>query len=56
MYKYNFKFTGSFWEFFFMNLALGLVSIGTFGVIAPYWIFWNIQFLINNVEVLKRKV
>ena len=44
-------FTGDFWEYFFKALLLLFASAITFGVLVPYWIYWNVRYFAANVEI-----
>lgn len=45
------KFTGEGLTFVLMNLGLGLLVGITFGLMLPYWIYWNVKYIVNNIEV-----
>lgn len=45
------KFTGSFGEYFIMSLGLFLLSIITFGLAFPYWIYWSYKFFFTRMQV-----
>jgi len=52
MLKYKLRFIGSGWVFFGMNVVLMLLVGATVGFAAPLWVFWNIKFITEGVEVL----
>ena len=44
-------FVGDFWEYFFKALLLLILSAITFGVLVPYWVYWNVQYFARNIEI-----
>lgn len=44
-------FTGSFLDFFFMTLILSLLAVITFGLAAPYLIYWQAKYMIEHTEI-----
>lgn len=49
----KYKFNGNGFTFTLMNLGLALLVGFTFGLLSPYWLFWNVKYIIENVEVQK---
>ena len=47
------KFTGSFGEYFIMSLGLMLLSIITFGLATPYWMYWSLKYFFTRLEVVE---
>lgn len=45
-------FTGSFGEYFFVSLGLMILCAFTFGLAFPYYLYWNIKYVVNNTEVV----
>lgn len=46
------KFTGSFGEYFIMSLGLMLLSIITFGLATPYWMYWSLKYFFTRLEIV----
>ncbi len=44
-------YTGSFGEYFIMSLGLMVLSIITFGIAIPYWIYWSLKYFFTKLEV-----
>lgn len=44
-------FTGGFWEYFGMNIALSLLSVFTLGIGFIYQIFWNMKYFVSHLEI-----
>jgi len=51
MKKTTLHFTGDWIHFLIMNLILVALSFITFGLLAPYLVFWNVKYIINNIEL-----
>ena len=47
------KFTGSFGEYFIMSLGLMLLSIITFGLATPYWMYWSLKYFFTRLEIVE---
>lgn len=45
------KFTGSFGEYFIMSLGLMLLSVITFGLAFPYWMYWSYKYFFTRMRV-----
>ena len=45
------KFTGEGIAFVLINLGLALLSMITLGIAVPYWFYWNVKYIVNNIEV-----
>ena len=44
-------FTGNFWDYFFKTLGLLLLIVITFGLLAPYFAWWQAKYFVNHLEV-----
>ncbi len=44
-------FKGSFGEFFCMSLGLIVLTICTFGILLPYFIYWQSKFFFEHLEL-----
>jgi uncharacterized membrane protein YjgN (DUF898 family) len=44
-------FTGSFVEYFLMNLGLTVLSMFTFGLAFFYQAYWNMKYFASNLEI-----
>ena len=44
-------FTGSFGDYFFTSLGLLVVSILTFGILIPYWVYWQYKYFFDHLEI-----
>ena len=51
MIKGKIIFTGNFWEYFLMSLALMILSAITFGLFLPYWVYWSAKYFVSKLEV-----
>jgi uncharacterized membrane protein YjgN (DUF898 family) len=51
MTKGRILFTGSFGEFFLMSLGLLVLSVITFGLLIPYFIYWQYKYFVSHLEV-----
>jgi uncharacterized membrane protein YjgN (DUF898 family) len=47
------KFTGGFGEYFIMSLGLMLLSIITFGLATPYWMYWSLKYFFTRLEIVE---
>ena len=47
------KFTGDGFEFSWKFLALSLVACLTFGLLAPYVLYWTIKYFIEHTDCSK---
>ena len=47
----NIQFNGGFWEFFFVNIGLLLLTVLTLGLAAPYLIYWSTKYFFTNLQV-----
>ena len=47
------RYTGSFGEYFIMSLGLMLLSIITFGLATPYWMYWSLKYFFTRLEVVE---
>ena len=46
----SYKCNASPWVFFGMSLAFSVGMFLTFGLIAPFYFFWAVKYLIENTE------
>ena len=44
-------FTGGFGEYFIMSLGLLLLSVITFGIALPYWVYWSYKYFFTRLEI-----
>ena len=44
MQKGKIVFVGNFWEYFGLSIALLILSIITFGIALPYWVYWSFKY------------
>ena len=51
MTKGKIIFTGNFWEYFGLSIALLLLSIITLGIALPYWVYWSFKYFFSNLEI-----
>jgi uncharacterized membrane protein YjgN (DUF898 family) len=49
-------FTGRFGDYFIKSLGLLFLSIITFGLAFPYWIYWSTEYFFNNLEYNGSKI
>jgi uncharacterized membrane protein YjgN (DUF898 family) len=49
-------FTGGFGEYFIMSLGLILLSLITFGIALPYWVYWSFKYFFTKLEIDGKKV
>ncbi|MCF6182703.1 hypothetical protein [Lutibacter sp.] len=47
------KFTGNFGEYFIISLGLMLLSIITFGLATPYWMYWSLKYFFTRLEIVE---
>ena len=45
------RFTGGFGEYFIMSLGLLLLSLITFGIALPYWVYWSFKYFFTKLEI-----
>lgn len=50
------KFSGSFGEYFIMSLGLLLLSVITFGLATPYWMYWSYKYFFTRMQIGNQKV
>ena len=48
------KYTGGFGEYFIMSLGLMLLSIITFGLATPYWMYWSLKYFFTRLEIVEQ--
>ncbi len=51
MIKGKIVFTGNFWEFFFISIGLLVLSVITFGLLIPYFVYWQFKYFFNHMEI-----
>ena len=44
-------FTGHFFDFFWKSIGLFLLCIVTLGILLPYFIYWQVKYFVNNLEI-----
>ena len=44
-------FTGNFWEYFLISLGLLVLSVITFGILLPYWMYWQYKYFFAHMEI-----
>lgn len=52
----NVDFQGNFWEYFFISLLLLILSVLTFGLLLPYYIYWNFKYFFTKLSIENREV
>ncbi len=51
MNKGKIIFVGNFWEYFGLSIALLLLSVITFGIALPYWVYWSFKYFFSKLEI-----
>ena len=51
MTKGKIVFTGSFWEYFIFAIGLMALTICTFGILFPYFVYWSFKYFFANMEI-----
>ncbi len=44
-------FTGEFWDYFIKSLGLIVLTVITFGLLAPYLVWWQAKYFVNHLEI-----
>ena len=44
-------FTGNFFQYFFISLGLWILSVITFGLLLPYWVYWSLKYFFTKMEI-----
>ena len=44
-------FMGGFWEYFLISLGLAVLTIATFGLLLPFFIYWHFHYFIKNMGI-----
>ena len=44
-------FTGNFWEYFLISLGLLVLSVITFRILLPYWMYWQYKYFFAHMEI-----
>jgi len=52
----KFHFTGSFGHFFIYALGLFILSVFSFGIVLPYFIYWINKYFFSNLELDGKKI
>lgn len=50
---YYVRFTGSFIDYFFSSLLLLFLSVVTFGIMLPYWVYWSFKYFFTKLEIVE---
>ena len=50
------KFTGGFGEYFIISLGLLVLSVITFGIALPYWVYWSYKYFFTRLEIDGKRV
>ncbi len=45
------EYTGDFLEYFLTSLLLLLLSVITFGIALPYWLYWSLKYFFTRLEI-----
>lgn len=51
MDKAKIEFTGNFGEFFIMSLGLLVLTFITFGIMFPYYVYWQYKYFVSHLEI-----
>lgn len=51
MTKGKIVFTGNFWEYFAISIALLILTAVTFGLALPYWVYWSFKYFFGKMEI-----
>jgi len=49
---YKIRFTGNFWEFFFVTIGLLIVGILTLGLVLIYLPYWQAKYFVAHLEIV----
>jgi uncharacterized membrane protein YjgN (DUF898 family) len=44
-------FTGDFWNYFWMSLFLGILTILTLGLLLPYVVYWQFKYFFVHMQI-----
>ena len=44
-------FTGHFLDYFLKSIGLLILCILSFGILLPYYVYWNAKYFVNHLEV-----
>jgi uncharacterized membrane protein YjgN (DUF898 family) len=44
-------FTDHFFDYFLKSIGMLILCILTFGILIPYFLYWNAKYFVNNLEV-----
>jgi uncharacterized membrane protein YjgN (DUF898 family) len=44
-------FVGNFLDYFIKSILLLILCIITFGLLTPYFLYWNAKYFVNNLEI-----
>lgn len=51
MKKGKIIFTGHFMDYFIKSIGLFVLSILTLGILMPYWVYWQMKYFVDNLEI-----
>lgn len=51
MRKGKIIFKGNFWEYFLISLGLLILCVITFGLLIPYFTYWNFKYFFTKLEL-----
>ena len=51
MQKGKIIFTGNFWEYFGLSIALLLLTVVTLGIALPFWVYWSFKYFFSKMEI-----
>ena len=51
MKKGKIVFKGNFWEYFLISLGLLVLTVITFGILLPYYLYWNLKYFFTKLEL-----
>ena len=49
--KGKIEFKGNFGDYFLKSVALFFLLVFTFGLLLPYWLYWQFQYFVDNLEI-----
>ncbi len=49
--KSKIVFVGNFWEYFFTSIALLVLTMITFGLLFPYWLYWSMKYFFSRMVI-----
>lgn len=51
MTKGKIVFTGSFWEYLGLSIVFLVLSVVTFGLLLPWFLFWSVKWFFTHMEI-----